>query len=189
MALTVQEILQGYNIQGQVLGASTICGNAGVRVSNDGGGDQNFFLAIPDCVPVSNSTVQSCVVNVDAGSGNISCAVYANSAGAPTGSPLCQSANTVSSVGLNTLSLSGCGTLTAGSTYWIAVSTNNNAIKFVRTGDSSATDKYQTGTYPTFPTGGSWLTLGVFSYQFYLNITDTGGATPTPSPTHSPTPI
>lgn len=152
---------------------ATTCGNTGAQVSTDSG-DSGLALAIPDCVPSVNSTVQSCVVGVATASGNIECAIYADSAGSPTGSPLCQSASTAATTGLNTLPLSGCGTLAAGSTYHIAVSPDNNTLAFARNTDSAATDHQQAMTYPTFPTGGTWSSIGAFSFQFYLNITASG---------------
>lgn len=149
---------------------ATPCGNTAASSGNNGG-NSNLDIGAAACVPVSNSTVNSCSITVNQNQGShIACAVYANSASKPSGAALCSSASVVSTLGANVISLSGCGTLTSGSTYWVVANTDGSTVYAVTATTVSANGAFKAATYPTFVTGDSSWTAdnGAGSAKFLL---------------------
>ncbi len=153
------------------------CGNTGPQTGTLGL-DPNSVVGPSACVPAANSTVRSCVTitGFDSGSLHISCGVYATSAGLPTGSPLCNSGSVAApTAGTYVIPLTGCGTLSSGSTYAIIIGNDVGGDLAVQASSSAVHGAFQLSiTFPTFPTGGTWSTEdGAGSAQFavaYLNI-------------------
>lgn len=155
-----------------------ICGNNGARTGVNGG-NENVALGTGACIPSATSTVQSCSLAVEnfVTGRHIQCAVYSDTAGAPTaGGPLCTSASTLAEqAGRYTLALSGCGTLSSGSTYYIMANADAGADYSVQATSAATHGPYQTSiTYGTWPTGGTWSNDdgagGVRYASFYLNV-------------------
>lgn len=147
------------------------CGNTGPNNNGSNGGNANFALISNSCIPASNSTVVSCAIFLaDAGGHGLACAVYAPGT-TPPGAPICQSTGQVSVAGLNTIPLTGCGTLTSGSRYWIAANTDSGSTAYGETSTSiqDLNLMFPGSTYPTFPSGPTSLN-GPSGIMFYLNI-------------------
>lgn len=155
-------------------GTPTVCGNNAASTGGNGGNSGVAVMA-GACIPAANATVVSCAATLqDGDAGNhIQCAVYGGTSSEPTGSPLCTSASTVAVNGLNTLTLSGCGTLTAGSTYYIGFNMDAGGDYLVSATTPALHGPYQLSSYGSWPTGGTWSNDdgagGVRYAIFYLN--------------------
>jgi len=143
-------ILGGKASVGGGSGVTTVTCGLTTAGSNTDGGNADIPFATP-CVTGSDPsgyTVQSCSYYAVATSNAGRCGVYTDSSGNPN-TLLCQSATISSpSVGFNVLSLSGCGTLTNGITYWIGFITS----------DSANAEKYNTGSCPGYGGGSKYGT-------------------------------
>lgn len=124
---------------------------------------------------VSGYSVNSATVYlVAAASGNIQAAVYQSSTGLPLGSDLCHSGSqAVSANALNTITLTGCGTLAASTTYFVAFNNDTAGIAYGTSAaactGSSGTNKHAALTFGTWGSG-TWGT-GNCNYQMYLTLT------------------
>jgi hypothetical protein len=154
----------------------TVCGNNGT-VSGSNSGNEGVAVGTGACVPAATATVSSCVVKgllSDVSNRHIQCAVYAGTTSAPTGSPLCTSSSTLAeTAGDYTMTLSGCGTLTSGSTYYIMANADLAGDYSTQASTSALHGPFKTGvTYGTWPSSG-WSnddgTDGVRFATFYLN--------------------
>lgn len=152
-------------------GSNLTCGNTGANNNGTNSGNANLALLNNSCVPTKNVTVNSCAVFLgDAGGHGIACAVYAPGT-TPPGAPLCASSGQTSVTGWNVMILTGCGTLTSGSRYWIAANTDSGTTAYGRTSTGVLDTNSLLGgaTYPAFPTAPS-SGLGSAGLMFYLNV-------------------
>lgn len=182
--------------------ASTTCGFNGSALGTDSGLN-NTNIGVVACIPPVDSTVNSAVISVNStAGGSVAVAVYLidPASNVTVHSPLCTSSGQAAVVGDNTISLSGCGTLTAGKAYAIVVNDDTASLTVNRDstkpssgcGTNPLVSIIQNGnTYPSFASSGlNWAAVSVCNYRFWLNITPVSSPTPTPtpSPTPSPTP-
>ena len=158
---------------------ATVCGNNGTSSSAPAGGLANNVYSWPSCTLSVPSAVLSCGVYWVLSTGNVSCAVYATSAGAPIGGPICTSASTPAAGALTqqVIPISGCGTLSAG-TYAIAFITDNavNTVEIAQTSSggiygSISYTSYNEANYNIFPTNPTWTTSGGYlDGAVFLNV-------------------
>lgn len=156
-------------------GQTSQCGNTSVysHASNDWGGYQYEGAS---CVPSVNSTVNNCQVYVSGGSSSIhvNCAVYTSSAGEPS-ALICSGTSTATSTGTGwiTVPISGCGTLLAGTTYWLTVATDSSSLEFFNNYPGTAT-VYGSGagsdTYGTWENPAS-SPFAEYPASLYFNLT------------------
>ena len=158
--------------------STSTCGNNAAGGGGSESGNVNYAMGNNGCTPSANVTVQSCSIVLDlGGTGNLSCAVYATSTGAssgtPTGAPLCSSGSVAATgTGTNTLPLSGCGTLTSGTNYAIVWGTDTSANGISKSTTSETAGFYQSSTFPTYPSGGTWTSYSpAQQYRLWLNVT------------------
>ena len=138
-------------------------------------------------VPTANETAVSCSVmlatNTNASGGQIDCGLYSGTATQFT-TPLCHATYTAGSANLAaqtiTVNLTGCGTLTSGSGYWI-IENNNDAGFAPQTytcggtctgaaGTNTYPEYYAVETYGSYPSSVSGI-AGPDRASFYLLAT------------------
>ena len=142
---------------------ATPCGNTNASSGNIGG-NANLNTGASACIVTELVTVNSCSITVNANPGSaIECAVYANSGTKPSGAAICVSASATAVVGVNTLTLTGCGTLAAG-TYWIVANTNGSTLYAASTSTPAPHGAYITGVTYNAVTPASSFTTGSSSW-------------------------
>lgn len=101
-------------------------GYVGQTSTSNGNNNTVVLISFTTGANSSGYNVASCKIFVAnaAGANSLQCGIYADSSG-PTGSAICSSSGISTVNGWNTLTPSGCGTLTASTKYWLAQNTNS----------------------------------------------------------------
>ncbi|MGB0036500.1 MAG: choice-of-anchor R domain-containing protein [Candidatus Acidiferrales bacterium] len=120
-------------------------------------------------------TVESCSVWIAAGSGNIACAIYSDVNGAP-GQLVCSSApQTITPNALNTIALTGCGTLFPRTLYWIEFNSDSAGVQLGE-GSTGALCSTNTASRSAASTFGAWPSSfpaaqpGACAYESYITL-------------------
>jgi hypothetical protein len=159
---------------------NTPCGVTAAQTSVQGSGSANGIGADAVCTPLLNSTVSDCQIYVAAESSvNFGCAVYDSTGvgGIPGGSPLCSGTGSSASLGWKSVSLSGCGSLTANHVYWIAINGDTADMFLSLQGPVGNVGTGIDYSYPyaccTFGSFSASPTQNVIPFSAYLDLSST----------------
>lgn len=144
------------------------CGDTTIEATADSGGP-NQEMAFAQCIPAANHLVTDCKVYTGAvASGNLNCAIYTINGGNGIGTLICSGTQVTPAPNTwNVITMSGCGTLTSGTTYYVtfnmSVSSTNTQYK------SSGSGWFRANACCTFDTGQTFAALSR-TYSMYLDL-------------------
>ncbi len=154
------------------------CGNTGTGAFSIAG--FNDFQDGQSCVTGANGagyTVNNCQIRITTAAGNLRCAIYDNTAD-PNKALLCQAGPQATTTGINTLTLSGCGTLSASTTYWISFNTSSATTAYtagVAGCASGITDFFVASTFGAAPSPWGTRTSETCDLRMWMNLTAVSG--------------
>jgi hypothetical protein len=148
-------------------GGTSNCGYSPATPGSADGNNANVAFATP-CTTGSDSngySVSAIWMYVDTSAAPpLKLGVYANSSGVPTGSAICSASIASPVFQWNSTTITGCGTLSANTTYWIADISSSN---------TDPLEGVDTGNCPGFAFASQFVSVGSFN----LPTTWTGVAT------------